>query len=136
MSRCSWKILLGSFAWVSVLSCSKAHDSIEFKKVSADILCRVDHPWSEPYEAYGGWSVRNGKRNPFQNVFQWRGPDGRVITFEGMVNYGGAGWWFGKLDGKPAAGYNLNRQHHVFSTADTHFDFDCWAKGWNEHTDE
>jgi hypothetical protein len=99
-------------------------------------LCRYPGKWEpETYRVYLGYTVRDGKRNAYYDVFQWRGPRGRVMTFVGLGRSDGPGWWFGKLNGKPAAGYNLNRNHHVFSTADTQVEFECWDKGWNEHED-
>lgn len=115
----------------------RAADTYEFPEESQEeVLCRYPGEWEpEAYRMYLGYTVHDGKRNGYFDVFQWRGPRGRVVTFVGLGSPDGAGWWFGKLDGRPAAGYNLNRNHHVFSTADTKVQFECWDKGWNEHED-
>lgn len=42
------------------------------------------------------------------------------------------GWWSGQLDGRPAMGYERNRGHVVFSTADLKTTFTWWSEG-NEH---
>lgn len=42
------------------------------------------------------------------------------------------GWWSGKLDGRPAMGYELNRGHTVYSTADLKTTFEWWSEG-SEH---
>jgi len=42
------------------------------------------------------------------------------------------GWWSGKLDGQAAMGYELNRGHLVFSTADLKTTFEWWTDG-NQH---
>ena len=87
----------------------------------------IDQP--APYRMYLGYQPIKGTKF-YRIAYQWRGPRGRVVTFEGMGNSDGAGWWFGTLNGKQAAGYNLNRRHYVFSTTDTKFEFECWEKGW------
>lgn len=43
-----------------------------------------------------------------------------------------SGWWSGKLDGKPAMGYELNRGHVVISTTDLESTFEWWSDG-NQH---
>lgn len=40
-----------------------------------------------------------------------------------------SGWWSGKLDGKPAMGYELNRGHVVFSNMDLGTRFEWWSEG-------
>lgn len=40
-----------------------------------------------------------------------------------------SGWWSGKLDGKPAMGYELNRGHVVISTTDLDGTFEWWSEG-------
>lgn len=42
------------------------------------------------------------------------------------------GWWSGQLDGRPAMGYELNRGHTVYSTADLKNTFEWWSAG-SEH---
>lgn len=41
-------------------------------------------------------------------------------------------WWSGKLAGKPAMGYELNRGHVAFSTMDLKTTFEWWSDG-NQH---
>lgn len=43
-----------------------------------------------------------------------------------------SGWWSGQLNGQPAMGYELNRGHVVFSTADLKTTFEWWSER-NEH---
>lgn len=43
-----------------------------------------------------------------------------------------SGWWSGRLDGRSAMGYDLNRGHVVFSTTDLKTRFEWWSEG-NEH---
>jgi len=38
-------------------------------------------------------------------------------------------WWRGKLNGKPAMGYELNRGHTVYSTFDLQNRFEWWYPG-------
>lgn len=52
-------------------------------------------------------------------------PD-RTVTFAGKTQ---TGWWSGKLDGKPAMGYELNRGHVVYSTGDLGTAFEWWLPG-------
>jgi hypothetical protein len=42
------------------------------------------------------------------------------------------GWWSGKLDDRPAMGYELNRGHVIFSTVDLKTTFEWWTEG-NQH---
>ncbi|WP_447726043.1 hypothetical protein [Sphingomonas koreensis] len=136
-----FKLSLVMFAaWATCFATpSKAQDSerYEFDTQSKEAqLCRYPGEWEpESFQVYLGHTVRDGKKNAYYDVFQWRGPRGRVMTFVGLGSPGGPGWWFGKLNGKAAAGYNLNRNHHVFSTTDTQVEFECWDKGWNERED-
>lgn len=51
---------------------------------------------------------------------------GHVVRFEGKSQ---TGWWSGKLDGKPAMGYELNRGHTVYSTVDLGTRFEWWTPG-------
>lgn len=55
--------------------------------------------------------------------------DGKQVRFSGKSQ---SGWWSGKLNGRPAMGYELNRGHAVFSTADLKTRFEWWSEG-NEH---
>lgn len=52
--------------------------------------------------------------------------DGHRTTFTGRVQ---SGWWSGKLDGRPAMGYELNRGHVVISTSDLDARFEWWSRG-------
>ena len=136
MTNLAWLSLAMSWLIGTPLSSqAQGPQSYEFEKESKKSqLCRYPGEWTpEKYKVYLGYTVRDSKRNAYYNVVQWRGPRGRVITFVGLESSDGAGWWFGELNGKPAAGYNLNRNHHVFSTADTQMEFECWDEGWNEH---
>ena len=89
----------------------------------------IDQPAA--YRFYEGYRRIKGKKTPYYNAFQWRGPRGRVVTFVGKGSDDGPGWWFGTLNGKQAAGYNRNRRHFVFGTADMKAEFECWQKGWD-----
>lgn len=51
---------------------------------------------------------------------------GHAVRFEGKSQ---TGWWSGKLDGKPAMGYELNRGHTVYSTTDLGMRFEWWTPG-------
>lgn len=51
---------------------------------------------------------------------------GQVVRFDGKAQ---TGWWSGRLDGKPAMGYELNRGHTVFSIADLATRFEWWYDG-------
>lgn len=48
---------------------------------------------------------------------------GRRTVFTGKPQ---TGWWSGKLDGKPAMGYERNRGNMVFSTGDLSARFAWW----------
>lgn len=48
---------------------------------------------------------------------------GRQLTFVGKKQ---TGWWAGKLNGKPAMGYERNRGNVVFSTYDLSTSFSWW----------
>ena len=138
MCKLPWIILMAWAMCAATSTRAQNTEQYEFNKESAgQMLCRhFGEEWEpETYQFYLGYTVRDGERNAYYDVFQWRGPHGRVMTFVGMGRSDGPGWWFGKLNGKPAAGYNLNRSHHVFSTTDTEVEFECWDKGWNEHED-
>ena len=50
----------------------------------------------------------------------------RTVRFSGTSQ---TGWWSGTLDGKAAMGYELNRGHTVFSTADLKTRFAWWYAG-------
>lgn len=54
---------------------------------------------------------------------------GTRVTFTGR---GQTGWWAGKLNGKPAMGYELNRGHTRISTYDLQTSFAWWYAG-QEH---
>jgi hypothetical protein len=82
------------------------------------------------YEFYRADTLHNGKKKLSNNAYQWRGRH-QVLTFVGRRTESQK-WWFGKVNGKPGAGYNLNPHHHAFSTADRAVTFECWRKGWNE----
>ncbi len=67
------------------------------------------------------------------------GPDGtHAMTFSSAQTHtrftgkSQTGWWSGQLNGQPAMGYELNRGHVVFSTADLKTTFEWWSEG-NEH---
>jgi hypothetical protein len=47
-------------------------------------------------------------------------------TFVGHRN---SGWWTGKLNGKPAMGYEINRGRTVYSTLDLQERFEWWSRG-------
>ena len=136
MRKLSWILMVWAMC-MGVSGQAQNSESYEFdREVKGSQLCRYPGQWEpETYQFYLGYTVRDGKRNAYYDVFQWRGPRGRVMTFVGLGRSDGPGWWFGKLNGMPAAGYNLNRSHHVFSTADTKVEFECWDKGSNEHED-
>lgn len=48
---------------------------------------------------------------------------GRQLTFVGKKQ---TGWWAGKLNGKPAMGYERNRGNMVLSTYDLSTSFSWW----------
>lgn len=48
---------------------------------------------------------------------------GRRIEFVGRAQ---SGWWSGKLNGRPAMGFERNRGHVVFSTVDLRTRFSWW----------
>lgn len=56
---------------------------------------------------------------------------GRTLEF---VGHRQGPWWSGTLNGIPAAGYELNRGHVVYATADLQIEtrFEWWARG-NQH---
>lgn len=54
---------------------------------------------------------------------------GRQVRFVGRAQ---SGWWSGKLDGKPAMGFERNRGHVVFSTTDLTRTF-AWFYPAEEH---
>lgn len=37
-------------------------------------------------------------------------------------------WWSGRLDGRPAMGYEINRGHMVIATSDLESTFEWWSK--------
>jgi hypothetical protein len=49
--------------------------------------------------------------------------NGKPTIFNGKPQ---TGWWSGKLDGKPAMGYERNRGNFVFSTMDLSSRFAWW----------
>jgi hypothetical protein len=55
--------------------------------------------------------------------------EGRRILFVGRSQ---SGWWSGRLDGRPAMGYERNRGNVVFSTVDLKRRFAWWYPG-EEH---
>ncbi|MGH9381450.1 MAG: hypothetical protein ACRD2Z_12655 [Thermoanaerobaculia bacterium] len=66
-------------------------------------------------------------------------PDGtHVMTFvtaDARTRFTGksqSGWWSGRLNGRPAMGYELNRGHIVYSTIDLTMTFEWWSAG-HEH---
>lgn len=54
---------------------------------------------------------------------------GTTVRFVGKAQ---GGWWSGTLDGQPAMGYEKNRGHVVYSTADLSRTFAWWSPG-SEH---
>src|SRR5439155_25066659 len=50
----------------------------------------------------------------------------RHVVFEGRSN---SGWWSGKLNGRPAMGYERNRGNVVFATVDLNSRFSWWYPG-------
>ncbi len=60
---------------------------------------------------------------------EFRLDDGRRVIFIGRSQ---TGWWSGVLDGKPAMGFERNRSHVIFSTADLQTTFTWWRPG-SEH---
>lgn len=48
------------------------------------------------------------------------------VSFVGRAN---SGWWSGRLNGKPAMGYERNRGNVVFSTTDLSTRFAWWYSG-------
>lgn len=48
---------------------------------------------------------------------------GQRIEFVGRAQ---SGWWSGKLNGRPAMGFERNRGHVVFSTVDLRTRFSWW----------
>ncbi len=98
---------------------------------SGDINGKLEfdtHP--QPY-----WSVRghgyekkiNGLWYP--NVRQWRGKNGRVITFvtrDGTGSGDTSGYWYGTMNGERAGGYTIvPRWHWAFKTWDGGIEFEC-----------
>lgn len=55
--------------------------------------------------------------------------DGRRVTFVGRAQ---SGWWSGKLDGRPAMGFERNRGYVVFSTIDLSRTF-AWFYPGQDH---
>ena len=47
-------------------------------------------------------------------------------TFVGRRN---SGWWSGRLNGKPAMGYEINRGHTAYSSLDLQNRFEWWSAG-------
>src|SRR5688500_2895466 len=108
-------ILLAS---ISVASCDEKHDYYKLKKQSPMLCNTIETGATAPFDYYFGYTAEGGKES---EVHQWRGPHDRVITF---VGESGPRWWFGKLNGKPGTGYNINRRHHDFSTIDRKLQFE------------
>lgn len=82
----------------------------------------------EPCDVYADRA--NDYMRRYVHFYQWRGKSGQVATFAGM-QYPGVWWWFGTLNGKPAAGYSPSRDQHVFATEDGSFEFETWVEGWD-----
>lgn len=70
-------------------------------------------------------SVTDTVNADYVHVMHFKFP-GHAVRFEGKSQ---TGWWSGKLDGKPAMGYELNRGHTVYSTADLGTRFEWWTPG-------
>ncbi|MES2445476.1 MAG: hypothetical protein V4574_21835 [Pseudomonadota bacterium] len=125
-------LMIGACALASLPAQAQVRGGYTFDRDTARAMTcfsmGIDQPG--PYTMYLGYAPINGKKPSYYNAFQWRGPRGRVVTFVGLGSSDGAGWWFGTLNGKQAAGHNLNRKHFVFSTSDTKLEFECWEKGW------
>ena len=132
MRRAAGLIVIGACALGWSPAQARVRSGYEFDRDYAAVMTcysfGIDQP--APYRMYVGYARIKGKKTPYHNVNQWRGPRGRVVTFVGKGSDDGPGWWFGTLNGKQAAGYNLNRRHFVFSTADMKSEFECWDKGW------
>lgn len=65
----------------------------------------------------------------YPDVYQWRGKDGRTITFvarDGTGSFGEWGYWYGTLNGERAGGFTIvPRYHWVFNTWDGGTEFEC-----------
>jgi hypothetical protein len=117
-----------SFLLISCDIINKEKISILFDKEPILIMeCEINFiPASKNFSLWRGYTIKDGRKSLTKNVFEWRRPDGKKITFIGSGSVDGPGWWFGTINGQSAAGYNLNRGHHVFSTSNGKFDFRCW----------
>lgn len=65
----------------------------------------------------------------YPDVYQWRGKNGRTITFvarDGTGSIGEWGYWYGTLNGERAGGFTIEpRYRWAFSTWDGGADFEC-----------
>ncbi|UVO52960.1 hypothetical protein [Sphingomonas sp. SUN039] len=91
----------------------------------------------QPYFSVGGHGFEkkiNGLWYP--NVYQWRGKDGRKITFvvrDGTGAFGQWGYWYGTLNGERAGGFTVvPRYHWVFNTWDGGTQFECDNPGGDD----
>jgi hypothetical protein len=83
----------------------------------------------EPCKLYYGANNDTTGHPKDTDVYQWRGRNGRIVTFVGRKD-DGVPWWFGHLNGRRASGFDLNREHHIFASEDGNLEFESWIVGW------
>jgi hypothetical protein len=91
----------------------------------------------QPYFVVGGHGFEkkiDGLWYP--DVYQWRGKNGRTITFvarDGTGSIGEWGYWSGTLNGERAGGFTIEpRYRWAFNTWDGGTQFECDNPRWNE----
>lgn len=136
--------LLCSLLLMVLCQCSPAHKKVEKgytfdEKNGFYTQCQFDGTINgqdvydmEPQPYF--WVVGHGfekKTNGlwYPHVYQWRGKNGRKITFVVRDGTGGVGQWgylSGTLNGERAGGFTIvPRYHWVFNTWDGGADFEC-----------
>ncbi len=132
------RLVLLAFVPLSVAPATGKSPTLAFRKTSVPMRCAFGN------DVYSGTkgepcSLSYGQKNDVTghpkdtDLYQWRTRGGRVVTFVGRKD-DGVRWWFGRINGKPASGFDLNRNHYVFASRDGEFEFECWIGGWGRGT--
>lgn len=140
--------LLCSLLLMVLCQCSPAHKKVETRytfdeKNGFYTQCQFDGTINgqdvydmEPQPYF--WVVGHGFEKKidglwYPDVYQWRGKNGRKITFVVRDGTGGVGQWgylSGTLNGERAGGFTIvPRYHWVFNTWDGGADLECRQPG-------